>query len=119
MNKSRNSFSVWGEKQEVPQKADNQRPNAFCDTSRSKKSGTPSRTRTWDPLIMNQTLDISKPLYNKVVTAKPDESETSCEAFLCGHRPDLAEAAEAWDRLPEAVRAGIMAMVRASGVEEG
>jgi hypothetical protein len=28
--------------------------------------------------------------------------------------PDLSAVVEAWDRLPEAVRAGIVAMVRAS-----
>jgi len=63
--------------------------------------------------------DISKPLENKAVTARADESEASCEAFLCGHRPDLAEVVDAWDKLPEAIRTGIMAMVRVSGGEEG
>jgi len=61
--------------------------------------------------------DIPNPLNNKAVTAKPDESEASCEAFLCGYRPDLAEVVEAWDKLPDAIRTGIMAMVLASGGE--
>jgi hypothetical protein len=29
--------------------------------------------------------------------------------------PDLAAVIDAWDRLPEAVKAGIVAMVRAAG----
>jgi hypothetical protein len=29
--------------------------------------------------------------------------------------PDLASVVNAWDRLPEAVRAGIVAMVKAAG----
>jgi hypothetical protein len=32
----------------------------------------------------------------------------------CQTDPDLAAVIDAWDRLPEAVRAGIVAMVRAS-----
>jgi len=63
--------------------------------------------------------DISNPLDNKDVTAKPDDSVAPCVAFLCGHRPDLAEVVEAWDQLPDAIRTGIMAMVRASGAEDG
>jgi hypothetical protein len=33
--------------------------------------------------------------------------------------PDLAEVIEHWDQLPEAIRAGIVAMVRASVPSEG
>ena len=33
----------------------------------------------------------------------------------CQTDPDLAAVIAAWDRLPEAVRAGIVAMVRAAG----
>ena len=32
----------------------------------------------------------------------------------CQTDPDLAAVVDAWDRLPEAVRAGIVAMVRAA-----
>jgi hypothetical protein len=32
----------------------------------------------------------------------------------CQTDPDLTTVVDAWDRLPEAVRAGIVAMVRAS-----
>ena len=34
----------------------------------------------------------------------------------CQTDPDLATVMDDWDRLPEAVRAGIVAMVRASGM---
>ena len=33
----------------------------------------------------------------------------------CQTDPDLAAVVDAWDRLPEAVRAGIVAMVKATG----
>jgi hypothetical protein len=33
--------------------------------------------------------------------------------------PDFAAVADAWDRLPEAVRAGIVAMVKAASKEGG
>ena len=36
-------------------------------------------------------------------------------AVAVGHASDLASVVVAWDRLPEAVRAGILAMVRAVG----
>jgi hypothetical protein len=36
-------------------------------------------------------------------------------SFLAGKSPDLALLVERWDALPEAVRAGIMAMVKATG----
>jgi hypothetical protein len=35
-------------------------------------------------------------------------------ALLKAERPDLGAVAEAWDGLPDAIRAGILAMVRAS-----
>ena len=35
----------------------------------------------------------------------------------CQNDPDLAAVIEAWDRLPEAIRAGIMAIVTASSVK--
>jgi hypothetical protein len=38
----------------------------------------------------------------------------SCLAFLNRKSPDLAMLVERWDALPEAVRAGIVAMVKAA-----
>jgi hypothetical protein len=46
-----------------------------------------------------------------------DRSEISvadCVAFLARQSPDLAAVVEAWDRLPEPIRQGIVAMVRAA-----
>jgi len=48
--------SIKGEKQEVPQKAEDRQSNAFCDTSRSNKTGTPGGTRTPDFRIRNPVL---------------------------------------------------------------
>ena len=36
---------------------------------------------------------------------------------ICQTDPDLAVVIDAWDRLPEAVRAGIVAIVQAAGRE--
>jgi hypothetical protein len=38
----------------------------------------------------------------------------SCLALLARKSPDLALLVERWDTLPEAVRAGIVAMVKAA-----
>jgi hypothetical protein len=40
-----------------------------------------------------------------------------CLAFLGATRPDLASVVTAWDHLPEAVRAGTTAMIRASNAD--
>jgi hypothetical protein len=39
----------------------------------------------------------------------------SCLALLAQKSPDLALVVEHWDNLPEAVRAGIVALVKAAG----
>lgn len=41
------------------------------------------------------------------------EGEAKAEAFLQKLPPDLAALIVAWDKLPDAVKAGIMAIVRA------
>ncbi|MGD1001192.1 MAG: hypothetical protein ABSA67_10905 [Candidatus Brocadiia bacterium] len=38
----------------------------------------------------------------------------SCLAFLSEKSPDLADVVRAWPKLPEPLRAGILAMVRAT-----
>jgi hypothetical protein len=54
---------------------------------------------------------------------KPSDTNTSCSIserfsqpvpYKSPLPPDLAAVIEAWDRLPEAIRAGIVAMVKAS-----
>ena len=46
------------------------------------------------------------------VTESESKGMASCVAFLRKIRPDLADVAEAWDGLPEAIKAGILAMVK-------
>jgi len=53
-------------------------------------------------------------LENKDVTVNPDDSVASCVPFLREKRPDLAQLVEVWDHLPEAIKAGILALVEAS-----
>ncbi|MBM3953702.1 MAG: hypothetical protein FJ309_03620 [Planctomycetes bacterium] len=38
-----------------------------------------------------------------------------CSAFCSALSPDLALVVECWERLPDAVRAGMVAMVKATG----
>ena len=48
-------------------------------------------------------------------TSNDDEKDLAfCLALLRRKSPDLALLAERWDALPEALRAGIMAMIRAA-----
>ena len=61
---------------------------------------------------------ISNPLDNADVTEERPESVATCMTFLREYHPDLAEILEGWDYLPEAIKAGIVAMVRALGEEE-
>src|SRR5262249_39956703 len=57
-----------------------------------------------------------------VVNADASENASgvlaSCLALLARKSPDLAMLAERWDTLPEAVRAGIVAMVKAAAPPE-
>ena len=38
----------------------------------------------------------------------------ACLVFLRARRPELAEVLDSWEMLPEALRVGILAMVRAA-----
>ena len=52
-----------------------------------------------------------------IASATSDDSRenlASCLALLAKQSPDLALLVEAWDTLPDAVRAGIVAMVKAA-----
>jgi hypothetical protein len=44
----------------------------------------------------------------------PEKNLVSCWALLKQRSPDLALVVELWDQLPEAVKAGIVAMVKAT-----
>ena len=80
--------------------------------------GTPSRTRTWDPLIKNQMPGNPNHTEDEEVTESGSKCMASCVAFLREIRPDLADVVEVWDRLPEAIKAGILAMVKTASKEE-
>ncbi len=50
-----------------------------------------------------------------IPTSSFENNLAFCLAFLAKKSPDLALLVECWDELPEAVRAGIVAMVKAAG----
>ena len=63
-------------------------------------------------LANRSTCDVSP---DKSSTSEPaDDHLASCLALLAEKSPDLAAVVKAWPDLPEAVRAGIVAMVKAS-----
>ncbi len=74
----------------------------------------PRRTRTYNPLIKSQTREFQKPCsHNDLRIATPPVSHP-IPTDTCQNDPDLTAVIEAWDRLPEAIRAGIVAMVKAA-----
>jgi hypothetical protein len=81
---------------------------------KTKSVTAPRRTRTYLPLIKSQTKETRKACsQNDLRIATPDVSHP-IPTDTCKNDPDLATVIEAWDRLPEAIRAGILAMVKAS-----
>jgi hypothetical protein len=85
--------------------------------SSNKTSGV--RTRTGDLRIMRPPLELTK-----VKSVKPLRLPTSPIAHHLPtdtrkSNPDLAAVVDAWPTLPEAVKAGIVAMVKASGGKGG
>jgi hypothetical protein len=52
-------------------------------------------------------------------TASATENAPYMESTHQNLSPDLQSVVDVWDRLPEAVRAGIVAMVKASSGESG
>ncbi len=105
---------VRAEKREVQKSAENKGFKGFLGSSSEEKVGTPSRIRTSDPLIKNQMPENSNQLKNQEVTENAKGSMASSVAFLCENRPDLALVVEAWDHLPEAIKAAIKALVETS-----
>ena len=51
---------------------------------------------------------------NKGDSANSETVLASCLAFLVEKSPDLADVLTAWPKLPEALKAGILAMVKAT-----
>ncbi len=73
----------------------------------------PGRIRTYDQSIMSRRPDSIAPETTTVYDDTP-ETPASNHDSLTENDPDLAAVVEAWADLPDAVRAGIVAMVRAS-----
>ncbi len=62
-----------------------------------------------------QSADAGTQRLTSIATSEnPSSVLASCLAFLNRKSPDLALLVERWDVLPEAVRAGIVAMVKAT-----
>ncbi len=68
--------------------------------------GGPGLQNQW-PISVNPSAD--KPSENDA------ENSAFCLALLARKSADLALLVKRWDRLPEAIRAGILAMVKAAG----
>ena len=75
----------------------------------------PRRTRTYNPLIKSQMVDSPKSFRSTTLRISPaslahhlpiDKRQTPC--------PDLTSVITSWSDLPEAIRAGIVAMIRAT-----
>ena len=78
----------------------------------------PRRTRTYNPLIKSQTKGFQKqPCHNDLRIATPAVSHP-IPTDTCRNDPDLAAVNDAWPRLAEAIKAGILAMVRASAAKD-
>jgi hypothetical protein len=67
---------------------------------------------------LQSATDMAQPQGNYSTSEADAERLASCLALLAKKSPDLALIAERWDGLPEAVRAGIVAMVKASSKGE-
>jgi hypothetical protein len=74
----------------------------------------PRRTRTYNPLIKSQTSGNRKDDSGKDLGISPPSVGPRLATDTRQTDPDLATVVNAWDRLPEAVRAGIVAMVKAA-----
>jgi hypothetical protein len=63
---------------------------------------------------MRPQTGICNPAKDKGLRQEIPPVATPLPCDTCQTDPDLAAIIDAWDRLPEAIRAGIMAMVRAA-----
>lgn len=75
------------------------------------RSGNRTRTGIAPHRILSPVLNATNSLGRKDLPLDPPTDEERVGKRL----PDLDVVVEAWERLPEAVRVGILAMVRASG----
>jgi hypothetical protein len=81
----------------------------------SDASGSaPRRTRTFNPLIKSQPTDRRNPCQSQGKRQHGDALAPSLPPGPADLPPDLAALVAAWPTLPEPIRAGMMAMVRAA-----
>ncbi len=81
-----------------------------------KMKSAPRRTRTFDPLIKSQTGAVE----NKGLTAHPPHHAPQSVANPAPNAPadpELAAVVATWPTLPPAIRAGVLAIVRAATPE--
>jgi hypothetical protein len=74
----------------------------------------PRWTRTINPLIKSQRSESHNQSSHNGLRIATTPVSHHIPTDSCQIDPDLAAVIEAWDRLPEAVRAGIVAMVKAA-----
>jgi hypothetical protein len=55
---------------------------------------------------------------SSTASGNPKDNLASCLALLARQSPDLALLVKVWDTLPDPVRAGIVAMVKAASASE-
>ena len=69
-----------------------------------------------DALDLGTSAESQNGAANKGESASSQSVLASCLAFLTKKSPDLVAVIEAWPDLPEPVKAGILAMVKVSGL---
>ena len=85
----------------------------FREKSRAEGEGfEPSNTFVLP--VFKTVPETPQPLVNSSISANDANNLASCLALLARKSPDLAFLVERWDSLPQAVRAGIVAMVKAT-----
>ena len=80
-------------------------------------SGARRGIRTLDPRIRNPLLGSRKDADNETSDKAP-QGLTAYLALLDSEKPDLAGVIRAWPDLPGAIKAGILAMVKAAAPGE-
>ena len=73
-----------------------------------------SRTRDYPEGILSPQPATTQAAQPQPLSETTDSVLAECLALLAQNDPDFATVAEAWSDLPEPVRAGIVAMVKAA-----
>ena len=74
----------------------------------------PGRSRTCNLRFRRPTPQVTKPLINQPETHSDKDRMARNGALLAQKDARLAELADRWESLPEALKAGIFAMVKAA-----